>query len=502
MIEPGRVIDDATILIRDGSIIAVGSDIDPPSGSRVHDFGREADQPQVTVYAGLIEPYLAVQAEKGDNEDESSTTSPGRHALISPDRRITATEWPKERSLALREAGFTTALLAPEGGLIQGSGLVANLGDGELSQNLLLPSFGQFMNFSERQQGRKFPTSLMGSVALVRQTLDDARWQMQARTAWQRNPSQPRPDWLEGLDALAPALAGEVATIFVAEDMPDSLRILEFTANRNLDLTIVGHGHEYKRPAALIDRGIRHILPLSFPEAPDVRDLDDRNVSLEELRHWRDAPSNPSRLIEAGLPVLFSTRGLSSPKDHFKAVVAAIEAGLSEEQALAALTTGPADWLGISNFAGRIDEGYMANLLVVEGDLWVESPNITEVWVDGVQHVLASVEPPTVDPAGTWALTFVLGNTGDMAAQMTLYGPPTGMTGSLSVMGNDSPFSSVRVSGDEVTATLDATRFGGSGNITVRLSIDGDRTRGTGTGPFGEFDIRGQRSAAPDREIL
>jgi len=502
VVEPGRVIDQATILIQDGRITAVGSDIETPPGSRVHEFEREADQPQVTVYAGLIEPYLPIPQPEDSEESEDTATPPGRHPLIHPDRTVTAAEWPEDRLSALREAGFTTALLAPEGGLIQGSGLVANLGDGELSQNLLLPSFGQVMNFSERQPGRGFPNSLMGSVALVRQTLDDARWQMQARAAWERNPAQPRPEWLAGLDALAPALSGDVATIFVADDMPDSLRILEFTAERGLDLTIVGHGHEYKRPAELIDRGVRHILPLNFPEPPDVSDEDDRNVSLEELRHWRDAPSNPSRLIEAGLPVAFTARGLSSPKDHFKAVAAAIEAGLSEEQALAAMTTEPANWLGISGYAGRIDEGYMANLLIVEGDLWVESPNISQVWIDGIQHVLASVEPPSVDPAGTWALTLELGSMGDMAAQMTLSGPPTGMSGSLSVMGNDSAFSDVRVSGDQVIATLDATRLGGSGSITVRLTIDGDRARGTGTGPFGDFSIRGQRSATPDKEIL
>lgn len=502
VIQPGQVIDNATIVIQDGTITAVGADLTPPAGARVHEFEREPDQAQITVYPGLIESYLAISASEASAEGEDPAIPAGRHPLIHADRTISASEWPADRLAALRDAGFTTALLAPEGGLIQGSGVVANLGDGELSHNLLVPQFGQFMSFSARQGGRDFPNSLMGSVALVRQTLDDARWQMQARAAWQRNPAQARPEWLEGLDALASALSGEVTTVFVSSDMPDSLRILEFTEGRGLDLAIVGHGHEYKRPAGLIGRGVRHILPLDFPEVPDVRDENDRNVSLEELRHWRNAPGNPARLIEAGLPVLFSSHGLSTPKEQFKALVSAVEAGLTEEQALAALTTEPAEWLGISGYAGRIAEGYMANLVIVEGELLVESPSITQVWVDGVQHVLAAVEPPTVDPAGTWALTLVVGSMGDMAAEMTLAGPPTGMTGSLNVMGNDSPFSEVRVSGDEVIATLDATRFGGSGSITVRLTIEGDRARGTGTGPFGEFDIRGQRSATPDEEIL
>lgn len=500
--QPGTVLDNATIVIQDGIIVAVGNDIAAPPNARIHDFEREPDQDQITVYPGFIEPYLAIEASGGDEQDEESATPSGRHPLIQPDRTIKASEWPSDRLGAMREAGFTTALLAPAGGLVQGSGLVANLGDGELSQNLVLSDVGQFVSLSGRLQGRAYPNSLMGAVSLVRQTFDDARWQMTARAAWNRNPAQARPDWLEGLDALAPALAAETKTVFIASDMPDSLRVLEFTDGRDLDLTLLGHGHEYKRLDPIAAREIPHILPLNVSEAPDARDENDRNVGLEELRHWQNAPSNPARLIDAGIPVMFSAHGLSTPKDHFKALVAAVDAGMDVDQALASLTTEPAQWLGIADRAGQVAEGFMANLIVVEGDLMIESPAITAVWIDGREHVLAALEPPTVDPAGSWALTLVLGSMGDMAAEMTLSGPPTGMNGTFSVMGNDSPFSEVRVSGDEVIATIDTSRFGQSGTTTIRLTIDGDRARGTGNGPFGEFSVRGQRSSTPDEEIL
>ncbi|MEE4296761.1 MAG: amidohydrolase family protein [Wenzhouxiangella sp.] len=499
---PGESISNATIVIRDGIITDVGTDLTPPPDARLHEFERDAEQPPITVYPGFIDPYLVIEAAEMDNNDEETATATptGRHPLIRADRQITAAEWPGDRLDALREAGFTTALLAPSDGLIQGSGVVANLGDGELSHNLLVPTFGQFVSFTDRLPGRQYPNSLMGAVSLVRQTFDDAAWQRQARAAWQRNPAQARPQWLEGVDALAPALGGEQPTIFVASDMPDTLRILEFTQGRELDLVIVGHGEEYKRPGGIVDQRVPHILPLNFPDAPDVRDENDLNVSLEELRHWRAAPGNPARLREAEVPVLFTTHGLTTPKDHFKALVAAVEAGLDPDESLAALTTAPATLLGIEDRAGRIQEGYMANLIVVEGDLMVEDPSINAVWIDGREHVLAVFSPPTVDPAGLWELTLRLGSMGDMPATMSLSGSPTSMTGSLNLMGNDSSLSSVRVSGDEVIATLDATRFGGSGTVTLRLSIDGDRARGNGNGPYGPFAVRGQRSSAPDEE--
>jgi hypothetical protein len=245
---------------------------------------------------------------------------------------------------------------------------------------------------------------------------------------------------------------------------------------------------------------VRHILPLKFPEAPDVEEGRERDVSLEVLRHWHRAPENPARMVDAGIPLMITTHGLSSPVDLFARLAEAIERGLDPEAALAAVTTEPARWLGLEDRAGRIRPGMMANLLVVEGELFTESPAIAEVWVDGQRHVLASLEPPAVDPAGTWNLVLGLGGMGDVEATLLLEGAPTSMTGTLSAMGNDSPLSEVRVSGERVTATIDSGRFGGSGTISIRLDIDGERARGNGSGPFGEFSVRGQRSARPDNK--
>ncbi len=500
---PGEVIESGTLVIRDGIIEAVGQDLSPPADARIHEFEREEDQEPITIYPGLIDPYLALDAAPAEDESDAQTDTPqGRHPLIRPDRQLAASEWPGDRLPALREAGFTTALLAPTGGLLSGTGSVVNLGDGELSHNLLVPEFAQFASFSERLRGREFPSSLMGSVALLRQTLDDASWQVQARAAWQRNPAQARPAWLEGLDALAPALDGSTPMVFIASDMADSLRILEFTADRSLDLVMVGHGHEYQRPAGLVRRAVPHILPLNFPEPPEARDADDRDVSLEALRHWQAAPSNPARLAEAGVALMVTSQGLSQPKQIHARLATAIEAGLSSDQALAAVTVEPARWLGLADRAGQIRPGFMANFIVVEGELFTDGPAINAVWIDGQQHILAAFEPPTVDPAGRWTLTLGLGSMGNVDAEMVLSGPPTGLSGSITIMGSESPFSDVRVSGEEVVASMDASRFGGSGTVSLRMTIDGDRASGRGNGPYGEFTVRGQRTATPDGEIL
>ncbi|MFW5815569.1 MAG: amidohydrolase family protein [Wenzhouxiangella sp.] len=493
---PGQVIESGTIVIRDGIIEAVGADAGVPPDARVFEFSREDGQDPMVVYPGLIEPYLPVDLDEPENDDVPA----GRHHLIHPDRRVSAADWPNDRIDELREAGFTTALIAADHGLVRGHGVIANTGEGGLSGNRLAGDFGQFVSFAERAEGRTFPNSLMGAVALVRQTLDDARWQAQARDALERNPAQARPEWLEGLDDLRPALAGATPMVFESQDLLDTLRILEFIPRGDIDLAIVGHGAEYQRLETLAQRPVRHILPLNFPDTPDIEQGKERDVALEVLRHWHQAPENPARLLAAGVPLMFTAHGLSSPGQLYARLAEAVERGLDADAALAAVTTEPARWLGLENRAGRIGPGMMANLIVVEGELLTENPAINEVWVDGQRHVLASLEPPAVDPAGRWDLVLGLGGMGDVEATLALEGAPTNMTGTLSAMGNESPLKDVRVSGERVTATIDGGRFGGSGTISIRLDIDGDRARGSGSGPFGEFSVRGKRSALPDQE--
>ncbi len=492
---PGEVLESATVVVRDGVIESVG-DVEPPADAAVIEFERGEDQPPLTVYPGLIDPYLVVETD--DEDDQDASVPEGRHALIRPDATLDAGAWPGDTVVTRRQAGFTTALLAPGEGLLRGRSLVANLGEGGLNVNRLRADVAQHAHLHERGPSGAYPQSLMGSVALFRQTLLDARWQQRAQQAWQADPAQARPEWLPGLDALAPVLDGERPLVFETRDIHDTLRILDLVDD-DVDLVLVGHGAEYQR-LDQFPRRVPHILTMDLPAAPDVEDETDRDVSLEELRHWRLAPENAQRLIEAGVPVLFTAHGLGNPADLFGHLATAIERGLDADRALAGLTTGPAAWLGIGDRAGRVAPGYMANFVLVEGELFAEKPTISEVWIDGARFELAKLEPPAIDPAGTWALTLGLPGMGDVDAELVLSGEPTSLSGTLSAMGNDTPLSEIRVSGKQLQIRIDASRYGGSGTIAIDMDIEGDRGRGTGSGPFGEFTVRGQRTSDPDEE--
>ena len=134
-------------------------------------------------------------------------------------------------------------------------------------------------------------------------------------------------------------------------------------------------------------------------------DEDDLTVTLADLRHWDEAPANPRRLLDAGLTVAFTSHGLAEPKTLHANLARALERGLTADEALAALTTTPARLLGIADRAGTVSAGKMANLVVVEGELFTDETRVREVWIDGRHYEVKEVQPPEVEPAGTWQLT-------------------------------------------------------------------------------------------------
>lgn len=503
---PGQVIESGTVVVRDGVIEAVGSDVDVPADATVHE--HDPEEAALTLYPGLIDAYVPVafasDDDDGNNDDdeEAETYRPGQypHPLITPGRTMTSKRWPADKVEALRNAGFTMAVLVPEQGLVRGRSALVSLGEGSFGANVIEPELFQHVSLNARMSGRHFPSSLMGGMALLRQAFMDARWQAEARSVWRDNPGQRRPEFLEGVEPLESVLAGDVPVVFDADDMLDSLRVAGLVEEFGLSAWIVGHGSEYQRLDSLAAVGLGQILPLDFPSAPDVDEDAEREVSLQELRHWHNAPENPSRVLESGLDMLLTSHPHSSPGNLFEHLEKAIERGLDADRALAALTTGPAEVLGIADRAGRLEAGYMANFLLVEDDLFVASPTIREVWVDGRRHLLREMEPPEVEPAGQWDIELIVAGMGSIDASLTLRGEAPTLSGSMEIMGTNLPLSEARVSGSRLDLRIDGSRLGMPGSFNMYMDIEDDRGRGAGSSPQGDFNVRGRRTGDPDQE--
>ena len=489
VVAPGQVIESGTIVLRDGIIEAVGAAAPTPADATVWDLEG------LTVYPGLIEPYASRPRPEAE---EGVVPRQGGHAnaLVRPENDVTAYAASEESARRLREAGFTTALVAPAEGIFRGTGALLNLGDGSAGENLLGDDVAQFAALERSDRG--YPRSLMGSVALFRQTLLDAAWYAEARRAYQRRPGQPRPPFDSSLASLAAVSAGDELIVLETADGVGTLRAAGLVEELGLDAWLVGNGEEYRWLEEIAQGGLPLLLPVDFPEDPAVGDEDDLTVTLETLRHWDQAPTNPRRLLDAGLTVAFTSHGLSEPKKLHANLARAIGRGLTADQALAAMTTTPARLLGLADRAGTLAVGKMANLVIVEGELFTEETKVREVWIDGRRYEVKETKPPEVEPAGSWKLTVETPDGQQIPVTLVLEGVAPSLTGTVAAMGSEPlALTGAEVSGKTVEVSFDSTGLGMPGTITLNLEIDGDRAEGNGVSPSGPFTISGSRSSQP-----
>ncbi|MDW8074743.1 MAG: amidohydrolase family protein [Bacteroidota bacterium] len=401
--EPGRQISNATVILRDGEIEAVGRGIPIPKGATVRDCKG------LWCYAGFIEPY-AVQRDTlyRFEDDEGPQTPPVLQAkhwnqAVHPElraiERLTLSDYEAER---YRQLGFCALHIGVGDGIFRGGSALVVAKAGTLAETALQADVAQLVSFRKGSSRTPYPTSLMGCIALIRQTLFDAAWYRQAHAAYAEGKLAERPEINAALDALARALSSRTLFVFEAEDEHDILRADTIAREHGLNAVYVGTGTEYRRLPWLERRRVRLLLPLNFPDVPDVSSYERAlDVSLEELLHWDTAPENPFRCDSAGLWFCLTTYRLDDRSSFWQRVRRAVQYGLAPERALAALTTRPAELLGMATKLGKVLPGYRANLVLTSGDLFTTEAEIRSVFIEGEEYPISDAP---LDIRGRWRL--------------------------------------------------------------------------------------------------
>ena len=423
---PGQAMDDATIVIRDGLIQSVGRD-DAPAGARVWDLEG------LTVYPGFIDAHadLGMDAVPEDGDIGPTHWNPQVRAWFSTTRNL---QDDADRRSALRSQGFGTALAVPKQGIFRGTASLVTLGDEGVRDRVLRPDIAQAIGFQRSfELGGSYPNSAMGTIALMKQTFMDADWY---ERAWDAYESSGRaflpPETSEALAALEDATDGDQPVIFETGSEEEYLRAHSLASEFGLNAWYRGNGLEYRLLDVLRGRGDPLIVPLDFPDAPDVGHpgaaLD---ASLADLRHWYLAPTSAGQLADAGVSFAITTDGLSSLNEFLPNLRVAVARGLGADDALAALTTTPASWLGIDRTHGTIAEGKVANLIVSEGDLFAEEATVRDVWVRG--RVYGVTRPAQIDPRGSWEIASA--DEWGFDGVLVLEGPLNRLRGHLDIAG-------------------------------------------------------------------
>ncbi|HEY4612738.1 MAG TPA: amidohydrolase family protein, partial [Bacteroidota bacterium] len=495
VVAPGNIIAKGTLVVRNGTIQAVGANVQPPADARVIDMTGS------TLYAGLIElssdigvpkppqPQPGQQQAGGGGGQQPQQEPLKGSAHWNPKVRAEydiAGEFSPDRTTAekLRSQGFTLALATPVRGIFRGSSALVQLGDGaagelivkrNVVQNVIAevgPGFG----------GGQYPGSLMGTIAFIRQTWNDADWYRKAWDSYNKNPNQRRPETNNSLAALQDALQRRQPVVTAADDEFAFLRAAKMGKEFSLNLIVRGSGSEYRRIDAIKATKLPVVVPLNFPETPSVDTPEEAaNASVEDLRHWDAAPENAGRLEKAGVPMALTSATLKDAGTFLAQVRKAIERGLSSDAALAALTTTPAKWLGVDKSFGTLEAGKVANIVVTDGDLFGEKTKIREVWVDGNQYEVKP--PPAADARGTWDLKISLSP--NEPSTLTLSGDIEKPTGSITGRGKTMRLNSATFAAGRIAFTLNADSIGVKGTTQMSGSVSASEIYGVGNRPDG-----------------
>lgn len=517
----GETTEGVTILIRNGLIEAIGRDIQVPTDARV----LEGDS--LIVYPGIVDAQGAADYEFSDPDvDRSKITSwaPPRSAQsFMPHRRVTDHLTATGESLAdSRKQGIVAAAVHADGRLVPGRGAVLLLRkDAETPTDLVMHSeIGPSMSFRGAQG--VYPSTPFAVMAFYRQSFEDALREGIIEAEYARDPRGIQtPSWDPDYAVLRDVAAGGTPVFFSADRPEDIRNVLELSDEYGFRPVIVGGGEAWKVTDELIEHNVPVLVSLDFPrpsrwtpeaaeetdttvaEGAEVQETEPLSAAAErEKIRLENLYSNAGRLAAAGVTLALTSGG--GDADILEGLRKVIEYGLSEEDAMRAVTTTPAAMFGLPNVL-RIEEGMAATFIVTTGQIFDEETSIAYTFVEGEYEEgsvggggAASGTAPAVNMSGTWELTFM----GEMTATVSLTQEPDGsLSGSFSFdMGSGDVTGSV--SGNSLSMNVLISAAGQSMDVALTGTVEGETASGDATSPMGDFSWTARRTGGPGEEVL
>jgi len=536
---PGQVLDGTTVIVRDGLIEAVGSDLDIPL-----DAQRIAAD-SLTVYAGFISGLSFAAVDEPESEESGRVDNPGRppndRAGIQPDRQARALLDPSDGDVkSLREVGFTTAHVVPEGRMLPGAGAIIQLA-GDDPDAMVLRSSSSLFTQLEGARG-VYPATSMAVISTWRQLYREAERRKMLTERYEQTPrGQQRPPSDPVHSAFFPVIDGTTPVFFHTEGLLDMHRALSLHNELGFPLALTGLHEGFRDPALLQATAAPLFLSLDLPEDKDWTPptANDDTTEAEEdapspdpstffvssfrTRSYEDTQDeadnlearqaierqkyyqNAATLNEAGVTFSFMTADVDA-RDIRANLRTMIENGLPEDVALAALTTRPADALGLNNQLGTVEPGKIANLVVTNGSYFDEEAVVRYVFVDGHRFEIEEAAPEpadgaaegTANPAGRWRYT-VATPQGDVGGTIEIMGQPGDLEGTITsdMNAEETDLDDVALNGATLTFSFDS---GQMGQISATATIRGNEMDGTLDIPnYGSAPISGTRSSDPNR---
>lgn len=513
---PGRKVDMGTVIIRNGIIQNVGKNLSIPADAIV----IKADS--MYVYAGFIDGYSRAGVTKPKQEtNRERPKDPGNpdpeQAGITPQNDVRTSLNPADKSVEdLRALGFTTAQVVPYGGMLPGTGSIIQLGGETANEMVLLANSAFYSELTGAQ--RMYPNTVIGVMSKYRELYRQAAQAKAYESMYASNRAGlERPTNDKILEAFYPVIDKRVPVLFKADRYLDANRVLLLQKDLGFNVVLGDVKDCWDMINKIKSANAKVFLSLDLPDAVKEEKKDekkeeakDQTNAEKEALEKRKAESiaqyvaQASAFQKAGVSFGFSTASAKT-KDIPANLRRMIAAGLTEDQALAALTTAPAQLLGIADRVGTVDNGKIANLVISDKPYFNEKAKVRYVFVDGVLYKYEVKEEKKTDakngngkkadPNGKWSYTTETpqGNSTGVINIKNEAGTYSGtITNSMS--DRETELKSIMVDGNVLSFSFGFDAGGGSMTIDVNLTIDGTDFEGTmSVGQYGSFPMKGSK---------
>ena len=378
IISNDKEISNGILLIQDDKILAADSIVDIPIGAIITDLKGDYIYPSfIDLYSnyGLVPPKKGKYSDLPQYESEKEGAyhwNESIHPEINAVDEFTYNEKQTENYL---KSGFGVVLTHQQDGISRGTGCLVSLSNEKEQKSIISEKSASFFSFRKGVSSQRYPTSLMGSVALLKQLFLDAYWH--------RNNNK-----TTNLSFNAFNEQIHLPHVFESNSVADYSRIYKISDEFEIDFIVKGNGKEYQRIEELKSYNFSIILPLNYPLKYEIKNPQESDIiTLSKLKHWETAPFNSRILSENSINFCLTMSDLEDPKDFIKNLRKTIEKGLSKEDALRALTITPAELVGAEDILGTIEKGKKANFIICSSDIF-EDGKIYENWINGIQNII------------------------------------------------------------------------------------------------------------------
>jgi hypothetical protein len=405
---PGRKIDKGVVVIKDGLIANVGKGIPVPPEAII----IKADS--LYVYAGFIDGLSRAGVIKPKEEkDKERVKDPGNppadRAGINPQNDVRNFLSPDEKSIEeMRSIGFTLAQVVPYGNFLPGQSALILLG-GKSADDMVLVNNSSLYSELTGAQGM-YPNTIMGVMAKWRELYKNASLTKSYQASYASNrqgATRPANDRI--LESFYPVIDQRMPVLFKSEKLLDVQRVFTLKNELNFPLQIAEVKEGWPIMNKIKSSGAKVFLSLDLPEevkkddkkeskkdsakvkSPEkekvktAEDLEKEALEKRKAEAIANYTAQASAFSKAGISFGFSSLSAKS-KDIPANLRRMIAVGLSEDAALAALTTTPAQLLGLSDRLGSIDAGKIANLVISDKPYFNEKAKVRYVFVDGTLY--------------------------------------------------------------------------------------------------------------------